>query len=57
MLSLESVTSSPRKKSRTTFGSLIIDSKEDEEQTYSNEIGGGAREELNAITTQDIIKE
>jgi hypothetical protein len=57
MLSIEPITSSLRKKSRTTFGSLIVDSKEDEERTYSDEIGGGAREELNAIATQDIIKE
>jgi hypothetical protein len=31
MLSLELVTSPPRKKSMTTFGSLINDSKKDEE--------------------------
>jgi hypothetical protein len=57
MLSLEPVTSSPRKKSRTIFESLIVDSKEDEERTYSDEIGGGGGEEFNVIATQDIIKE
>jgi hypothetical protein len=31
MLSLEPITSPPRKKSKTTFKSLVVDSKEDEE--------------------------
>jgi hypothetical protein len=31
MLSLEPITLPPRKKSRTTIGSLVINSKEDEE--------------------------
>jgi hypothetical protein len=34
----------------TTFISLVNDSKEDEERTCSNEIGGGKGEKLNAIT-------
>jgi hypothetical protein len=41
MLSLELVTSPLRKKSKTTFESLVNDSKKDEEQTYLGEIGGG----------------
>lgn len=40
-----------------TFGSLVNDSKEDEEQTCSNEIGGKGGEELDATTTQDNIEE
>jgi hypothetical protein len=50
-LSLKLVTSPPRKKSKTTFRSPIKDSKEDEEQTYSDEIRGGRGEELNVTTT------
>jgi hypothetical protein len=34
-----------------TFGSLVNDSKEDEERTCSNEIGGKGGEELDATTT------
>ncbi len=56
-LSPEPITLSPRKKSRTTFGSLVIDSKEGEEWTYSNEIEGGGGEELNATTMQGNIEE
>ncbi len=40
-----------------TFGSLVNDSKEDEERTCSNEIGGKGGEELDATTTQDNIEE
>jgi hypothetical protein len=40
MLKHELVTSPPRNKSMTTFGSLINDLEEDDERTYSNEIGG-----------------
>jgi hypothetical protein len=50
MLSLEPVTSPPRKKSKTTFGSMVNGSKEDEEQTCSNEIGGKRGEEINVTT-------
>jgi hypothetical protein len=38
-LNLELITSPPRKKFKTTFGSLINDSEENEERTYSYEIG------------------
>jgi hypothetical protein len=41
MLSPELVTSPPRNKSITTFGSQVVDSEEDEEQTCLDEIGGG----------------
>jgi hypothetical protein len=41
MLCLEPITSPPKKKFKTTFGSLISDSEEDEVRTYSNEIRGG----------------
>ncbi len=37
-LSLKPITSPLRKKSNTTFGSLVYDSKEDEEQTCLDEI-------------------
>jgi hypothetical protein len=39
-LSLELVISPPRKNFKTTFGSSVNDLKEDEEQTYLDEIGG-----------------
>ncbi len=57
MLSLEPVTSPPRMKSRTIFGSLVNDSEEDEKWTSSNEIRGRGGEELDATTTQDNIEE
>ncbi len=53
----EPITSPPRKKSRTTFGSLINDSKEDEEWTCSNEIGNGGGEEFDVTTMQGNIEE
>jgi hypothetical protein len=56
-LSPELVTSPPRKKFKTTFGSHVVDLKEDEEQTCSNEIGGGRGEKLYATTTQVNIEE
>jgi hypothetical protein len=40
----------------TTFGSLINDSKKDEEWTYSDEIGGRRGEKLEAIATQSNIE-
>ncbi len=43
-LSLEPITSPPRNKFRTTFESLVNDSKEDEKWTCSDEITGGGRE-------------
>jgi hypothetical protein len=43
------VTSPPRKKSMTTFGSLVNDSEEDKERICSNEIVGRGGEELDAI--------
>ncbi len=56
-LSPELVTSPRRKKSRTNFGSLIVDSEKDDEWTYSNEIGGGGGEDIDATTTQGSIEE
>ncbi len=50
-LSLKPITSSLRKKSRTTFGSLINDSKEDEERTCSNKIRSRGGKKLEATTT------
>jgi hypothetical protein len=35
----------------------VVDSKEDEEQTYSYDNGGGGGEELYATTTQGKIEE
>jgi urease alpha subunit len=57
MLSSEPITSPPRKKSRTTFKSLVVDSEEDDERIYSDEIRGGGGKEFDAITTQGNIKE
>jgi hypothetical protein len=56
-LSLQLVTSPPRKKSKTTFGSPINDSKEDEERTCLDEIGGRGGEKFNATTMQGNIEE
>jgi len=56
-LSLEHVTSPPRKKSITTFGSPIVDLKEDKEGTYLDEIRVRGGEELYAIVTQGSIEE
>ncbi len=55
-LSPNPITSPPRKKSKT-FGSLVVDSKEDEEWTCSYENVGGGGEELNAKTMHGNIKE
>jgi hypothetical protein len=56
-LSLELVTSPPRKKSITIFMSQVINLEEDEEQTCSNKMGGGGGEELQAIVTQGNMEE
>jgi hypothetical protein len=55
-LSPKHVTSPPKKKFRTTFRSSVVDSKENEEQTYLDEIGGRGGK-LNAIATQSNIEE
>ncbi len=55
-LSLKPITSPLRKKSNTTFGSLVYDSKEDEEQTCLDEIWGRGGEELGAIAMQGNIE-
>jgi hypothetical protein len=49
MLSHEPITSPLRKKSRTTFRLHVVDSEEDEDQTFSYDIKGGGGKELNAI--------
>jgi len=51
-LSLQLVTSPPRKKSKTTFGSPVNDSKEDEERTCLDESGGRGGE----ISMQQLCK-
>ncbi len=51
MLSLEPITSPQRKKSKTTFKSLVNDLEKDEERTCSYEIRGGGGKKLNATTT------
>ncbi len=56
-LSLELVTSPLWKKSRTTSGSKVNDSEEDEEWTCSNEIRSRGGEKLDATTTQGDIEE
>jgi len=58
-LSLQLVRSPLRNKSKTTFGSPVNDSKEDEERTCLNEIeiGGRGGEKLNATTMQGNIEE
>jgi hypothetical protein len=56
-LSLEPVTSLLRNKFKTTFGSPIFNLEEDDEQTCLDDIGGGGREELNAIATLGNIEE
>jgi hypothetical protein len=51
-LSLEHVTSPPRKKSKTTFRSQFVDLKEDEEQTCLNEIRKRRKNLCNNYTRQ-----
>ncbi len=48
-LSLEPITSPPRNKSISTIKSEVIDSKEDEEQNFSNEMGNEGGKKLQAI--------
>jgi len=55
-LSIEHVTLPPKKKSKTTFGSSLNDSKEDEERTCLDEIGGRGGQEFDATTTQGSIE-
>jgi hypothetical protein len=50
-LSFELITSPPRKKSKTISRSQIVDSEEDEEQTYSGKMGVGDGKVLQAIIT------
>ncbi len=56
-LSLEHVISPPRKKSRTTFGSLVNDLEANEEWTCSNEIKSKGGEDFDAIVMQCNIEE
>jgi hypothetical protein len=56
-LCLERITSPPRKKSKTIFGSLINDSEEDGENTCLDEIKGRGGEDIKAIATQASIEE
>jgi hypothetical protein len=46
-----------KKKTRIIFQSPIVDSKEDEERMYSNEIQGGGGEKLDATAMQGNIRE
>jgi len=55
MLSPKLVTSPLKKKSSITFESSINDSKTDEDQTYSNEIG--EEKKIDTIVTHDNIEE
>ncbi len=56
-LSHELVTLLPWKKSKTTSRSRVNDLEEDEERTYSNEIGGRGGKKLDAIAMQGSIEE
>jgi hypothetical protein len=47
----------PRKKSITTFKSQVIDSKEDEERNYLNEMGGEGGEKLQTIAIHNNLEE
>jgi hypothetical protein len=55
-LSLEPITSPPRKKFITTVKSHVIDSKEDEEQNCSNKMGGEGGERLQATTIHNNLE-
>jgi len=57
MLSLEPIISPLKKYSITTFMSHVINSKEDEEQTYSNGIGGGGGNKLQVVVIRGNLKE
>ncbi len=56
-LSLKFVASPPRKKSRTTFKSQVVNSKEDEKRTCSDEMGGGGVEKLQTTVGQGNLEE
>ncbi len=56
-LILEPITTPPRKKSKTTFGSPVNDLEEDEEWTCLDEIGSRGGKKLEARTTQGNIEE
>lgn len=56
-LSTEPINSPPKNKFRTILKVLIVDSKEDEERTYSNKMGGGDSEEFEAIAMWDNLEE
>jgi hypothetical protein len=56
-LSPELVTSLPRKKFRTFFGSQVVDLEEDEERTCLDEIEGGGGEKLKTMTIQGNMEE
>ncbi len=56
-LSLETITSPLKKKSKITFGSSVNDSKKDEKWICLHEIGGRGGKELDVIATHDNIKE
>jgi hypothetical protein len=56
-LSPKRVTSPPRKKLKTTFKSQVVDSKEDEERTCLDKMGGGDGKKLQAIATQGNLEE
>ncbi len=57
MLSLEPIISPLKKYSITTFMSQVINSEEDEEQTYSNGIGGGGGNKLQVVVIRGNLKE
>ncbi len=56
-LNLAPVASLLRNKFKTIFGSPIVNSKKDDEQTCLYDIGGGGKEEFNAIATLGNIEE
>ncbi len=56
-LNPELVTSPPRNKYRIFFRSQVVELEDDEEQTCSNEIGGGGQKEFYVIATQGNIEE
>jgi hypothetical protein len=50
-LSPKPLSSAPKKKSKTTFGTPVNDSKEDEKQTCLDDIGGRGGKELEGTAT------
>jgi hypothetical protein len=57
MLGCKSITSPPKNKFITTFMSHVIDLEEDEEQTYSDGMGGGGGKKVQTTIIHGNLEE